>query len=294
MESYRYANGAWSENIATYEGAAVPATVQSVSSDGTIWYGYVMRPASYNPTYVPSMYIPTKWVNGTMQILPTPNEIGYGFGTVPEQGFMARGCSTDGSVTYGSCWDNGVMSALYWDANGNWHWVAEDTFFIETVHIDLGFYAYDMDIWDRPLTDANPDRISADGSALAVDFRDETYDTQLISNSMPIFVDLNTGDYIMLDDQTDGTGLGMSFDGKYAFWGTPARGTSAGYVYDMATGTSTPAAEWVMSNYGLKISSENNYVYKTVAGGKVVLGRKVVPGMFGVSFVSWYIYDKTK
>ena len=44
---------------------------------------------------------------------------------------VVRGCSADGSMAYGSTWDNLDFGMLYWDKDGHVHWAGEDIYQVE-------------------------------------------------------------------------------------------------------------------------------------------------------------------
>ena len=89
--------------------------VQSISADGRIWVGWGHQPGN--------LYQPIRWIDGEPEILPVPP---LNFRDAPYvTGVTARGCSADGSVIYGSPWDNHDFGMLYWK-ECKVDWVASD------------------------------------------------------------------------------------------------------------------------------------------------------------------------
>ncbi|MCD8174101.1 MAG: BACON domain-containing protein [Alistipes sp.] len=86
--------------------------VSSMSSDGSIFVGYGWHVEE-------ALYYPIKWTGNQPEILSMPMTDTYGRSV--EQGSMARGCSADGSIIYGSCWDD--FAAIYWKGSGSWQYV---------------------------------------------------------------------------------------------------------------------------------------------------------------------------
>ena len=82
--------------------------VSRTSSDGRYWAGYVGDDSA--------VYHPVLWTDGVPEILPMPekNFRGYDF----FNGIMARGISADGSIIYGSTWENDDFGMVYWKKEG--------------------------------------------------------------------------------------------------------------------------------------------------------------------------------
>ena len=62
-------------------------------------------------------------------------------------GIIARGISADGSIAYGTIWDNLDFGMVYWDKEGNVHYVGEDVRTVTTVQRSDGYGGtYDYNI----------------------------------------------------------------------------------------------------------------------------------------------------
>jgi hypothetical protein len=255
--------------------------IQSVSADGRVWVGFYYD----NKTW---FNYPVKWIDGVPEVLKTPDVNGKGQPIASTQGFMARGCSTDGSIVYGSCWGSSY-EAIWWDAAGDWHWVADKSVKAHEETVDGYFGQTQMLLLDTPQLNANQTLMATDGTMMACDYQVQLAEDMVQTTDIyPMFYDTADNTYKIIDT-ADATGTGATDD--YGFWATPALGPSYGYVYDKATDTSVEAKDWIQENYGLTMTGDNTiYVVKSYAGGKVLYGRRAIAG----SFIDWYIYAPSK
>lgn len=88
-------------------------------------------------------------------------------------GVTARGCSADGSVIYGSTWDNLDFGMLYWK-EGKVDWVGSDVREVETVQIDNGIgETIDYRLVNGMIATAEYTKISPNGRWIAGAYRTE-------------------------------------------------------------------------------------------------------------------------
>ncbi len=119
------------------------------------------------------MYRPLKWTDGgTPEVLPVPE---LNFRNEPYvSGVMARGCSADGSVIYGSTWDNLDYGMLYWK-DGKVDWVGSDVREVRTVQIENGIgEMIDYNIVNGMICTAELTNISPNGRWIAGTYRTRT------------------------------------------------------------------------------------------------------------------------
>ena len=91
------------------------------------------------------MYVPLISENGTVRELPM-TELNYR-NEPHSMGIIARGISADGSIAYGTIWDNLDFGMVYWDKEGNVHYVGEDVRTVTTVQRSDGYGGtYDYNI----------------------------------------------------------------------------------------------------------------------------------------------------
>lgn len=275
--------------------------VSAISADGTIWVGYGCSRGSQGNRF----YYPIKWVNGVPEKMSAPTINGIGEDVF--NGTMARGCSADGSVIYGSIWDD--MEAIYWKEDGTWAFVVPDLMEVKTKQIQGMFGPTELLALNTPFLDSNTMRMSSDGKWLALNYRSAEFrekQTMFGTNWVaefsvqPLFVDLETGEYTIIDNDNvrfagdptlfSGGGIGVTDDGTF-FYG-PYRnangggGIVRGFAYD--SGTTMPTASWIQSTYGLYTMGEY-WVRKDFNGGKTVVGYKMAPSLIGTNYFAWYI-----
>ena len=129
--------------------------MQSSSVDGSVMVGYT------EGTPYGCMYGPVKVVDGEVKPLPLPEE-----GNFRNEewwaGILARGMSADGSVVYGTSWENYDYGMAYWDKDGNVDWVGSDLRTVTTVQRPnpLDGTLYDYNIVNGMICWANQTQIS--------------------------------------------------------------------------------------------------------------------------------------
>lgn len=233
------------------DGFQLEMSVQGVSADGTVWVGY--------GTDVPGgLYYPVKWVNGVPEVLPTPDKNARGKDVLA--GFMARGCSHDGSVIYGSSWDNTDFSACFWK-DGEFHWAAEqdrESMEVETVDV-TGAPIMEVRLSHPKLT-AERTNISPNGKWLAVTWSKEGHESMYSETKFPAFINLETNKAYLFEDLPGGAkhitneGLGFTIDGLMTNSGKVVEVESGAILGDMY--------DWIQANYGIA-TSPGSIVYMT-------------------------------
>ncbi|MDR0892197.1 MAG: BACON domain-containing protein [Mediterranea sp.] len=280
---YSAADKKWKPLTATIEGINANIVIQALSADGNVWAGY----ASLGWQVERHPYRPVKYVDGTLVELETPDNTSYG--EENWNGAMARGCSDDGTVVYGSEWT--AYSTCYWDEAGKCHFIAPESIVKHDITYPNALGAPITEtVYDSPTMTATLTNLSADGTTLAYGYRKYSVvdDAKTDANS-PGFYNLATHTNILLTDVADGSGTGAT--DKFGFYGTPGKGIRNGYVYDFDTRQSLPANVWIQQQYGLTFGDNDLYICKSYGGGKLLLGNKVVVTSVGTSSVPWYIYD---
>ena len=103
------------------EGCTNRGNVMGVSGDGSKWVGYAISEKQEGERI--GQYRPIIWEDGEARMLSMPekNFKGEDFSV----GAMARGISADGSVIYGTTWDNSDGAMIYWK-DGKVKYVGED------------------------------------------------------------------------------------------------------------------------------------------------------------------------
>ena len=107
-------------------GAGKPWLSQVASDESGVWVGFCLGGET--------MYSPVKWTDGVPEILPLPEKT-YRENKGWVQGGMARGCSLDGNIVYGTAWEGLDSGLMWWDAEGNVRWVGDELHKIKPVQM---------------------------------------------------------------------------------------------------------------------------------------------------------------
>ncbi len=248
--------------------------IEAVSADGSVWVGTCKDLAT-------RANHPVKWTDGVPELLPEPEN--NALGQPVSNGILARGCSADGSVVYGTEWD--WFGIVYWK-DGKVAYAGQELIKPHTETIQGVFGPTELQLLDRPKLEANNQRISADGRYLAGTYTAEYIEGNYVfANNYPFLFDIETGKATVLTDNPDEVGLTADDEGNY-YLGAPAMGTSAGYVYDNA-GNHYELREWAAQRYGI-VLNDNRVISKISPDGKVVFGYRPVTAAQGLAFGYWY------
>lgn len=229
---------------------SVGGCVTGVSGDGSVWVG------SYCP--VSGGWFPMKWVNG----VPEPLEITEVNGTGKEKiwyGAVARGCSDDGSIIYGSIMD--YDEAIWWDKEGKMRFVAPELL-EHTEEVVNGELVYQLTGGARIYAD--PQRVSPNGKWISF---------KCSGSNSPAgcgYIDTETGipTYVKASDI-----LTITNDKDLV---------QHGYV-TTADGEQIPAMDWIKQKYGVTIG-DTRYITQVAANGNI-FGWK----QSGDYYLSWWL-----
>ncbi len=258
------------------------ARVEAVSADGSIWVGYAQNTET-------RAYAPVKWVNGIPEVLPIP-ELNMR-GTALRNGAMARGCSADGSVVYGSEWDS--QGLIYWK-NGQLSYPAQEYSETKTILMSSmlgGMVEVEVSCYIRMT--AEPYCMSPNGRYIGAGFTDykSNGDEEPASEIIyPALVDTETGEaHIMKFESVTKQAKGMKADNAgYCYGNSTDTGEGLGWVYDFRGPTMTPVNEWVQNRYGVLID-QNRYILNVSADGNIIGGWCVEKSQkAGTVYMGWY------
>lgn len=243
--------------------------VTGFSADGNIMVGYAKESDSY-------AYHPVKWTGMEPEILDIPETDMQGEDSF--QGAMARGCSADGSIVYGSEWD--TQGFVYWDSEGM-HFAAKET--CEMRPIEYMGMTIEMPAYFRKTAEGYS--ISQNGRYVAGTFIDyiagedgkyETstteypavYDTE--ADELTVFWDLGGYSAFFADNE------GRVFGGL------------AGYGYVLSESGAVPVDEWMQAEYGVEMSIDR-YIMNLSNDGKRMGGWRVEMNASSQTvFTGWY------
>ncbi len=270
------------------EGYASNPRVQSTSSDGRYWVGYAMKETDKSEHG--RMYWPLVWIDGEIHELEIPdsNFRGESFYT----GLMARGISANGSVIYGTTWDNDDFGMVYWtDINSSPEYVGKDVHEINPVTvIGADGNEYISNFANGMICTANRMQISPSGTWIAGSYRTETLaeDRQTrIREQYAAFYNTATETTTIIKDYGESTGLRATDDG-IAFIGLGTGGITEGVVYDLNGGAHLGTTqEWIYNNYGLNVPT--GIVNFINADKDIIFGTYAVTTAQGTAFCKYYI-----
>ena len=228
-----------------------PTVMQSVSADGSVFVGY----AEGDPV-TGCMYAPVKYVDGVGTALPLPEK-----SFRDEEwwaGVMVRGMSADGSVAYGSSWENYDYGMVWWDRDGNVDWVGSDLRKVTTVQREdaLG-NPVDYNLVDGMICWANQTQISPDGTWIAGTYRTEEFNAE--SNTVtqvnyPAFFNTETRTTTVFDEYVGYVALHVTDEGL-GMIGLQGLGGTSGSVVDVKSKTLLGSmSEWIQERYGIYVS----------------------------------------
>lgn len=253
-------------------------TVEAMSSDGSVMVGYAQSEET-------RAFVPVKWTNMQAEVLEMPETNSWG--ETLYNGAMARGCSEDGSVIYGSEWDN--RGLIYW-RDGEMHFPGKDEAQIKDVIIESWMGIQEGQALCTVTKAAEPYSMSPNGRYIATGFNDykDNGDQPSTALNYAAIVDTETGEvhYVKSDFLNEITGISVDNDG-ICYGGTPATGVSEGYVIDYKTSSVTPITEWMQTKYGIVVDMDR-IVLGVSSDGNIINGWKVVPTLLGVQYYGWY------
>ncbi len=244
--------------------------VNAVSADGSVWVGYACIEDVSDG--VGSWYA-MKWVNNVPEVLPMPE-----FNSTGVQylfyGVVARGCSYDGSVIYGTCLD--YFESVYWTADNEFRFTGYDD---ETgVNIFVEYDTYDdyddedeysdedRNMFKYSLTAgvhcyADTQHISPNGKYLP--FR---YENSSTGAQYPGYIDLETEVIYTMEDYSGYDIMAITNDLDFVLY------SASGYLVSteilLASGVKMSTNDWMGDVYGIQVM-DDRAVIQIAANGSV-------------------------
>lgn len=264
--------------------------IQSVASDESgIWVGFCLGGET--------VYSPVKWTDGVPEILPLPAKT-YRENKDWLQGGMARGCSLDGTVIYGTAWEGLDSGLMWWDKEGNVRWVGDELHKIKPVEIfdqaTQTYYA--ANLVDGIIGSNNTHAISPSGRWIAGTYRTEELNeakTEVLQTSCPAFYD-TVNDEVYLFPEFEGACGMTATDEGIGIIGLGAAGgiLSSTHVVKIEEETSlSSTTDWIYDTYGIIIP--NGYLEFISPDGEVAFGYDL-EGTGGEMMRKWYVAPNHK
>ena len=174
-------------------------------------------------------------------------------------GILARGMSADGSVVYGTSWENYDYGMAYWDKDGNVDWVGSDLRTVTTVQRPnpLDGTLYDYNIVNGMICWANQTQIKPQRHRIAGTYRTEEYDKEndeVLQANYPAFFNTETKTTTVFDEYAGlcGHGCHRRRPRPYRYQGM---GVNSGFIVDLASKTKVDdMLPWIRSEFGIIIS----------------------------------------
>ena len=262
--------------------------IQATSADGKYWVGFAQNESGSNG----GLTHPLLWIDGVPHELPML-DLNYRDEEI-WVGVMARGISADGSIIYGTSWENSDFGMLYWRNEGantaKPRWVGDDVREVTSVKLIRDGEEYDYNVVNGFTCQAQLTKVSPSGKWIAGTYRTETPadDRQsVVRVETAAFYNTETETSVIVEDYGESSGIHVTDDG-IGFIGIGTLGISSGAVYDLNTGTDLGSTqEWVYDNYGIIIPA--GYINRISADGKFVFGTSAQASAMGTSFINWYI-----
>ena len=258
--------------------------ISQVSADGTM-VGWASKGGVSSPF---------KWVDGVAEELPKP-ELNYR--DEPIGDVQARGISADGRIIYGTTWDNRDYGLVYWDENGEVHYVGEDVRYCRPVDRPDGYGGtYKYNLCDGMWTSATKTNVSPNGKYIAGTFRrealEEGAESSVVETNYPAFFNTETGKTVIFEELVGGGGVAATSDGL-GFTVDDTFGSSSGKVVDIENGIVLgDALEWIQENYGIIVPS--GYITYMPDSKDRFQGGMLWTGGAAVQVVNWYVAPPAK
>lgn len=249
--------------------------LSDMSSDGSILVGYGVSGVTY---------LPLRYVNGELDVLDMPeNNMMF---TPLRSGAMARGCSENGSVIYGSEWD--TQGAVIW-IDGEMKYAAMDLGIIKDVIINDPFTGEPIEtkqIASMKLFGGNS-RSSADGRYITGSYQG-TIDTADGKKNLDCIALLDTQNYTLSYFECEGVEncSGTTVDNSGIIYaGTPSTGMFRGLVLDSNVGKSYTITEW-FDIQGIRFPEDR--IVTGIGANGTFIGIKPLEGASQPTYLTWY------
>jgi hypothetical protein len=210
-------------------------------------------------------------------------------------GVLGRGISNDGSVIYGSTWENSDFGMVYWKkVGGEWQvaYAGKDVRKVTLVKmINVLGEEYDTHIADGLICTAEHTKVSHRGTWLASTYRTETLtedrrDWTRVHRAA--FYNTETEQTVVIDDLGECIGVHVTDDG-IAFISEGYTFFTGGHVYDLNAGTYLGTLpEWVYQHYGIHVP-DSSWVRYMAPNGRLHGYYMIEMAGMGLQHLGWYV-----
>lgn len=267
------------------DGCVGQPCVSRTSEDGRYWVGYVLERKGF--------YRPVLWTDGVPELLPMPEKNFRDEDFIT--GVLGRGISNDGSVIYGSTWENSDFGMVYWKkVGGEWQvaYAGKDVRKVTPVKmINVRGEEYDTHIADGLICTAEHTKVSHRGTWLASTYRTETITEDRRSWTRvhrAAFYNTETEQTVVIDDLGECIGVHVTDDG-IAFISEGYTFFTGGHVYDLNAGTYLGTlSEWVYQHYGIHVP-DSSWVRYMAPNGRLHGYYMIEMAGMGLQHLGWYV-----
>ncbi len=271
----------------TVPGAGKPWLSQVASDESGVWVGWCSGGST--------VYSPVKWTDGHPEILPLPETTFRG--AAWNAGAMARGCSLDGSIIYGTAWEGLDSGLIWWDREGTPRWVGDKVRKLKSVKIyDTATGTYtDYTLVDGIVGSSDPYYMSPSGKWIAGTYRTEELaenETDVIYTSCPAFYDTETDEVHIFSEYEGAVGMTVTDEGLGVIGMNGASGIiSHTVMVNIPTATEAgTSTEWIYDTYGI-IIPDNSLLEYISPDGRTAFGYDLSGEMEPMR--KWYVTRKT-
>ena len=268
-------------------GAGKPWLSQVASDESGVWVGWCSGGST--------VYSPVKWTDGHPEILPLPETTFRG--AAWNAGAMARGCSLDGSIIYGTAWEGLDSGLIWWDREGTPRWVGDKVRKLKSVKIyDTATGTYtDYTLVDGIVGSSDPYYMSPSGKWIAGTYRTEELaenETDVIYTSCPAFYDTETDEVHIFSEYEGAVGMTVTDEGLGVIGMNGASGIiSHTVMVNIPTATEAgTSTEWIYDTYGI-IIPDNSLLEYISPDGRTAFGYDLSGEMEPMR--KWYVTRKT-
>ena len=190
----------------------------------------------------------------------------------------------DGSVIYGSSWDNLDFGMLYWK-DGKVDWAGSD---VRRIHTEINRYGEEEICVDAMRCMADLTQISPNGKWIAGAYRYEIMeDGNYHIETYPAVFNTETGKTVIIKDYGERVVSHITNDGIVCIANSSYL-PDDGFMYDVNTQTNLGSvSEWIRSNYG--IIAPRGYIRHISADGQYLMAHTLEPSALTVRVVGWYL-----
>ena len=273
-------------------GLSEECTVYASSADGRIWTGDIVSYEEDEQYGRVRFYNPVVWIDGEPEVLPLP-PLNYRDQPI-FAGVIARGMSHDGSVIYGSTWENTDHGMVYWKKGAQGYevdYVGQDVRKVEHVTFEKnGEIIETVDVCGMTIYNERMN-CSPSGQYIAGTYRTEDRSSGTFATAAyPAFFNTETGKTtIFWDLQGTGTtvtddGIGFTTDGDVL--------CTSGQVVDVENGVVLGSVqEWVRDVYGYEVPV--SYIDYIGPDGSI-RGGTLIDVISTLKNVNWYMVPKAR